>query len=90
MPKEIKKYGSADVTKLMKKFSTMSDEKLKDIYANIDWDDYRMIDVAVLAGEIGLRGWEIVEADDPEDKNVTILEFKAKENMKNIREDKVA
>ena len=86
MPKEIKKHGSSDISKLIKRISVMPDDKLLDIYRNIDWDDYVMIDVAVLCGEIGSRGYDIVEEVD-EDNNC-ILSFKTIPLMK--KGDKVA
>ena len=74
-----KKYNSRDITKLLPRFSVMPDDKLKEIYSNIDWDDFRMSDVGVLCGELYLRGFDIIETGDRNE--ATILEFRERKNM---------
>jgi len=40
-----KKYSSVEVAKFIKRFASITDDKLKDIYSNIDWDDFIFLDV---------------------------------------------
>jgi len=82
-----KKIGHKELAKLLKRCEVMPDERLLDVYRNIDWEDFRVIDVARLCGEIGTRGYEIVE-DTYNDDGSCIVEFKPVPIMN--KEEKVA
>ena len=45
MSKEIKKYGSEELKIMVHRFERFGDSKLQEIYLNIDWDDFNMMDI---------------------------------------------